>query len=42
MPRGHRSAQIDAGYDDAYSRMPMGEPDDWGDLAARPTAAGAP
>ncbi len=39
--RGHRSAQIDAVYHDAYSRMPLDSPDEWGDLAAWRTQAGA-
>lgn len=36
----HRSAQIDAIYDDAYARMPLSEPDAWGDLETWRTQAG--
>lgn len=37
----YRSAQIDADYDDAYSRMPLSEPDARGDLETWRTQAGA-
>jgi len=36
----HRAAEIDASYA-AYDRHPLGEPDEWGDLAAFRQAAGA-
>lgn len=29
----HRQAEIDASYE-AYARMPLNEPDDWGSLAS--------
>lgn len=29
---GHRRAEIDASYDEAYRRHPLEEPDEWGDL----------
>ena len=32
MPR-NREAEIDAAYE-AYDRHPLGEPDEWGDVAA--------
>lgn len=36
----HRSAKIDAEYV-AYDKHPLGEPDEWGDLASFRAAAGA-
>ena len=36
----HRKAEIDAGYR-AYDEQPLGEPDEWGDLASFREAAGA-
>jgi len=36
----HRSAQVDAAYA-AYDEHPLGEQDEWGDLAAFREAAGA-
>ncbi len=36
----NRSAEIDAAYA-AYSRHPLDEPDDWGDLASFRSAAAA-
>lgn len=35
----HRAAEIDAGYQ-AYEQHPLGEPDEWGDLASFREAAG--
>lgn len=35
----HRSAEIDAAYLRAYHETPVGEPDDWGDLATFTDAA---
>ena len=34
----HRAAELDAGYS-AYDRHPIGEPDEWGDLASFREAA---
>ena len=34
----HRAAQVDASYE-AYDTQPLGEPDDWGDLASWRAAA---
>ncbi|WP_404384946.1 antitoxin MazE5 [Knoellia locipacati] len=31
--RAHRSTEIDGAYADAYSRLPLDQPDEWGDLA---------
>jgi len=28
----HRASEIDAAYAAAYDRMPIGEPDEWGDI----------
>ncbi len=36
----HRSAEVDASYA-AYDRVPIDEPDAWGDLASFREAAGA-
>ncbi len=36
----HRAVEIDASYV-AYDRMPLDEPDEWGDLAAFRSAAGS-
>ncbi len=36
----HRSAVVDAAYS-AYDEHPLGEPDEWGDLASFRDAAGA-
>jgi hypothetical protein len=35
----HRSAEIDAAYASAYTRHPIDEPDEWGDLATFREAA---
>jgi hypothetical protein len=35
----HRSAEIDAAYARAYSRHPIDEPDEWGDLVTFREAA---
>ncbi|WP_353951209.1 antitoxin MazE5 [Knoellia sp. S7-12] len=32
--RSHRSAEVDASYAEAYSRTPIDQPDEWGDLAS--------
>lgn len=32
--RSHRSAELDASYAEAYSRAPIDQPDEWGDLAS--------
>lgn len=37
----HRAAEIDAAYLEAYQRVPLDTPDDWGDLAAWRVEAGA-
>jgi len=37
----HRSAEIDAAYEAAYTRHPFNEPDEWGDLESWGKAAGA-
>jgi hypothetical protein len=34
----HRSAEVDASYA-AYDKHPLGEPDEWGDLASFRRAA---
>lgn len=36
----HRAAEIDAAYA-AYDRVPLSEPDEWGDLASFREAAGS-
>jgi hypothetical protein len=36
----HRAAEVDASYA-AYDREPLGEPDEWGDLASFRQAAAA-
>jgi len=36
----HRAGEIDASYK-AYDQHPLGEPDEWGDLASFREAAGA-
>jgi hypothetical protein len=36
----HRAAEVDEGYV-TYDAHPLGEPDDWGDLASFREAAGA-
>jgi len=36
----HRSAEVDAAYT-AYDRLPLNEPDEWGDLASFRTVAGS-
>lgn len=35
----YRSAEIDASYATAYEEHPLGEPDEWGDLASFRRAA---
>lgn len=40
LVRRHRAADIDASYA-AYDRLPIDEPDDWGDLPAFRRAAAA-
>jgi hypothetical protein len=37
----HRAAEIDAAYADAYHRVPLSTPDEWGDLEAWREQAGA-
>jgi len=37
----YRSAEIDAAYSAAYEAHPIGEEDDWGDLASFGSAASA-
>jgi len=36
----HRASEIDAAYG-AYDRIPIQEPDEWGDLASFSSAAGS-
>jgi len=36
----HRSVEIDAAYA-AYDRLPLSDPDEWGDLASFRTVAGS-
>lgn len=37
----HDRSAIDSAYADAYASHPLGEPDEWGDLATWRAAAGA-